>query len=105
MKNINVLVIGAGLYVCGKGTEGFGTILPAIYEWKRQTGNKGEVQCVSTSFASAKEFLKKSEDLSIKTGVSFDISSYPESDLKDNLHYRKLLERINKPSCAIIFFG
>ena len=65
MKNINVLVIGAGLYVCGKGTEGFGTILPAIYEWKRQTGNKGEVKCVSTSFASAKEFLKKSEDLKI----------------------------------------
>ena len=27
MKNINVLVIGAGLYVCGKGTEGCGTIL------------------------------------------------------------------------------
>ena len=54
MKNINVLVIGAGLYVCGKGTEGFGTILPAIYEWKRQTKNEGEVHCVSTSFASAK---------------------------------------------------
>ena len=35
MKDINVMVIGAGLYVCGKGTEGFGTILPAIYEWKR----------------------------------------------------------------------
>ena len=102
MKNINVLVIGAGLYVCGKGTEGFGTILPAIYEWKRQTKNEGEVHCVSTSFASAKELLKKSENLSIKTGVNFDISAYPETDIKDNLHYRKLLERINKPSCAII---
>ena len=59
MKNINVLVIGAGLYVCGKGTEGFGTILPAIYEWKRQTKNEGEVHCVSTSFDTAKEHLKK----------------------------------------------
>ena len=102
MKNINLLVIGAGLYVCGKGTEGFGTILPAIYEWKRQTGNKGEVHCVSTSSSSAKELLKKSKNLTIKTGVSFDVSAYPESDLKDNLHYRKLLERISKPSCAII---
>ena len=102
MKNINVLVIGAGLYVCGKGTEGFGTILPAIYEWKRQTKNKGEVHCVSTSFASAKELLKKSENLTIKTGVNFDIFAYPETDVKDNLHYRKILERISKPSCAII---
>ena len=69
---------------------------------ERQTKNKGEVHCVSTSFASAKELLKKSENLSIKTGVNFDISAYPETDIKDNLHYRKLLERINKPSCAII---
>ena len=60
------------------------------------------MHCVSTSFASAKELLKKSENLSIKTGVNFDISAYPETDIKDNLHYRKLLERINKPSCAII---
>lgn len=102
MKNINVLVIGAGLYVCGKGTEGFGTILPAIYEWKRQTDNKGEVHCVSTSFASAKELSKKSENLSTKTGVSFEICAHPKSNLKDNLYYRKVLKKINKPTCAII---
>ena len=102
MKNINLLVIGAGLYVCGKGTEGFGTILPAIYEWKRQTGNKGEVNCVSTSYASAQELLKKSKKLSIKTGVNFEISAYPKSDMKDNLHYRDVLKKINKPTCAII---
>ncbi|MEL0237954.1 MAG: Gfo/Idh/MocA family oxidoreductase [Gammaproteobacteria bacterium] len=102
MKNINLLVIGAGLYVCGKGTEGFGTILPAIYEWKRQTGNKGEVNCVSTSFSSAQELLKKSKALSIKTGVNFEICAYPKSDLKDNLHYREVLKKINKPTCAII---
>ena len=33
MKKIDIVVIGAGLYVCGKGTEGYGTILPAIFEW------------------------------------------------------------------------
>ena len=30
MKDINVMVIGAGLYVCGKGTEGFGTITGSL---------------------------------------------------------------------------
>jgi len=32
MKKMNVLVVGAGMYVCGKGTDGFGTILPALYQ-------------------------------------------------------------------------
>ena len=35
MKKLDIIVIGAGLYVCGKGTLGYGTILPAIFEWKR----------------------------------------------------------------------
>ncbi len=32
MTKINILIIGAGLYVCGKGTNGYGTILPAIFQ-------------------------------------------------------------------------
>jgi hypothetical protein len=32
MNKINILIIGAGLYVCGKGTNGYGTILPAIFQ-------------------------------------------------------------------------
>ena len=102
MRNNNILVIGAGLYVSGKGTDGFGTILPAIYEWKRQTGNKGEVHCVSTSSSSAKEVADKSENLNLKMGVSFEVSAHPESDYKDNLHYRKVLQKIDNPTCAII---
>ena len=40
MQKLEIIVIGAGLYVCGKGTSGYGTILPAIFEWKRH--NKKE---------------------------------------------------------------
>ena len=49
MSGIDIVVIGAGLYVCGKGTSGYGTILPAIFEWKRHNKNIGDVHCVSTS--------------------------------------------------------
>ena len=32
MRRINVLVVGAGMYVCGRGTGTFGTIIPALNE-------------------------------------------------------------------------
>lgn len=102
MKSINVLVIGAGLYVCGKGTSGYGTILPAIFEWKRCTQNKGEVYCVSTSSNSVQELSKKADDLIIKTGVNIEIKTYPDSELHDRFAYQKALKEIKKPACAII---
>ena len=57
MKKIDIVVIGAGLYVCGKGTDGFGTILPAVFEWKRHNENLGVVHCVSTSANSSQKLL------------------------------------------------
>lgn len=102
MKNLNLLVIGAGLYVCGKGTDGFGTILPAIYEWQRQTKSCGVVHCVSTSSASAAGLLEKSEKLSAATGVDLSIRAYPESDNADDVDYRKILKSIPQITCAII---
>jgi len=32
---LDILIIGAGMYVCGKGTDGFGTVLPAIFQWNK----------------------------------------------------------------------
>ena len=36
MNFINVLIVGTGAYVCGRGTEGYGTVMPAVCEWKRE---------------------------------------------------------------------
>ena len=102
MKSIDIVVIGAGLYVCGKGTSGHGTILPAIFEWKRNNKNLGEVQFVSTSVESAKELSKKAGDLVKKTGVKIKLKTYPQSGSKDNLAYRKVLNKIKPPACAIV---
>ena len=102
MKSIDVVVIGAGLYVCGRGTPGYGTILPAIFEWKRQNKNIGDIHCVSTSIESAQELSKKSNDLINKTGVNIKVKAYPQSGLQDHLAYLRVLNNINKPACAII---
>ena len=76
---MDVVVIGAGLYVSGKGTTGYGTILPALFEWKRISENIGKFYFVSTSVESSKELKEKASHLVLKTGVELEVHSYPES--------------------------
>lgn len=102
MKGIDIVIIGAGLYVSGKGTSSYGTILPAVFEWKRYDKNIGDVHCVSTSVESAKALSKKASDLIDKTGVNVKVKSYPQTGSRDPLAYRKVLSNIRKPACAII---
>ena len=102
MKQLEIIVIGAGLYVCGKGTSGYGTILPAIFEWKRLNKNLGDIHCVSTSEESSRNLLKKAKELQVKTGVNFEITSYPDQGLKNYTAYREVLNNCKKPACAII---
>ena len=102
MKKIDIIIIGAGLYVCGKGTSGYGTILPAIFEWKRRNENLGDCYCVSTSAESAKELSTKASELIIKTGVDLEVKTYPQSGSKNSFAYRHVLESVKKPACAII---
>ncbi len=102
MKKFDIIIIGAGLYVCGKGTSGYGTILPAIFEWKRYNNNLGDVYCVSTSSKSSKELLQKVEGLKEKTGIKVDVKTYPENDLKNHDAYKEVLKNSKNPGCAII---
>ena len=99
---MNIVVIGAGLYVSGKGTTGYGTILPAIFEWKRQSKDIGKFSFVSTSVDSAKELQEKASQLVLKTGVELDVHSYPESGGRDYFAYRKVISNLERPACAII---
>ena len=102
MKKIDIVVIGAGLYVCGKGTDGFGTILPAVFEWKRHNMNLGVVHCVSTSANSSQKLLEKAKQLEVKTGVNLDIKSYPRDGSNNNNAYKQVLNECSKPACVII---
>ena len=36
MKGLNIVIIGSGMYVCGRGTDGYGTIMPAICQWSKK---------------------------------------------------------------------
>ena len=38
-KMLNILVIGTGMYSTGRGTDAYGTVLPAINEWHRNNSD------------------------------------------------------------------
>ena len=102
MIDFDIVIIGAGLYVCGKGTPDYGTVLPAILEWKRLNNWGGTVHCASTSVESALEFSKKVKELAAKTGVNASIKQYPSEGGRNPNTYKQVLRSIKKPACAIV---
>ena len=102
MKNLNIVVIGTGMYVSGRGTDGFGTILPSIVEWKRSGSSIGKVVLVGTNGLHSQKTSKKASELFLQTGVKLDLEVLPKNIEKNNGAYKEVIKNIPKPACAII---
>lgn len=99
---MNILVIGTGMYVCGKGTEGFGTILPALYEWKRFS-DTGDIYIAGTRFQSITIVNEKIEKLNKLFGFTIHPQYFPDNDTdSDPEAYKTAIKKIPKPACAIV---
>jgi predicted dehydrogenase len=101
VSGLNVLVVGAGLYVCGRGSENLGTILPALYQAKKE-GLVKDVKVAATDPASVKELKKKIRKLDLLFGVKYDIKCFPQGSQRDRRAYQKAVREGNRPDCAII---
>lgn len=99
---MNLIIIGNGMYVSGRGTDGFGTIMPALCEYIRSNGEITEVHLVGTIRDHSLEAKVKSQELMDQTGVSFKLNVYPEKVEKDTNAYKAVLENIDGPGCAIV---
>lgn len=100
-KPLNVLVIGTGMYVCGRGTDGHGTILPALYEWTR--GREGaDIYVAGTGPDSAGIIQKKSHELEKMLGFGISLKYYPQGAVRNPDAYLDALREIPKPACAIV---
>ena len=102
VMNLNIVVIGGGMYVSGRGTPGFGTVLPALSEWKRSGNNFGDIYCVTTSIKSANLVQQKAIELQNKTNVNLNLDVYPKNDSQEVKTYLELIKHVKKPACAII---
>ena len=100
--HLNVVVIGGGRYVSGRGTSGFGTVLPALSEWKRSGCNGGDIFCVTTSSNSANMVEQKAKELQAISGVDLDLNVFPQVESPEIQGYLDVLKLVKKPACAII---
>lgn len=96
---LKVLVIGAGMYVCGRGTDGFGTVLPSMYEAFRG-GLIDSVCVVATSPASVKAVQRKNAELSKRMGFRLPLEGFAKAGLGAS-SYKEAL-KIFRPDAVIV---
>ena len=97
---LNILIIGTGMYVCGRGTKEFGTILPAIYEWKRNN-LLGDVYVAGVHKEGINVLKRKADELNELFGHNVEFKLYPVNG-GDPDAYKIALNKIPKPACAIV---
>jgi len=100
-KLLNILVIGTGVYVCGRGTDGYGTIMPAIYEWAR-CGYLGDIYIAGTSIEGINTVKGKIEKLNGLFGFDIEPKYFPGPDTCGPEVYKAAIREIPRPACAIV---
>lgn len=96
-----VLVVGTGMYVCGRSTNGFGTVLPTLLQVQAE-GKIGEVFVAGSSRPSIEAFHAKLTQLNQLMGIRAQVRGYPHSQAEDPLAYRQALADMPRPACAIV---
>jgi len=97
---VDVLVVGAGMHVSGRGTSGFGTVLPAVVQATR-TGVVGRVLVAATSADSIRAVNEKMAGLNAVLGTQLAIEGFPTTG-KNLFAYEEALAALGKRGCVII---
>ena len=97
----SVLVIGAGMYVGGRGAGTDGTVLPALMQAKEE-GLIGKISVAATSSGSIDTLQTKLNELNSRMGTQVKINGYPTVAVHDPQAYRQALADMPKPGCCIV---
>jgi predicted dehydrogenase len=97
---LNVLVIGAGMFTCGTGTSGFGTILPALFE-AHKSGLVRSVTIAGRDPQKASLVAEKVMHLNSLMGTQIEVNYVPQNGQKDDNTFRHILSSEDF-SCAIV---
>ena len=99
-RPLNVLVIGSGMYVCGRGTKTFGTILPSLFEARRR-GLVERITIVGRDPTNRNDIERRALDLAELMGVGGSIDILPSGGEPDSGAYRSAA-RTGDFDCAIV---
>lgn len=95
----SVLIIGAGMYVCGRGTAGVGTILPTLVR-AQADGAIGQIAVAATSQESVRALREKLEEINKRLKTTALVTTYPKQGAGADAYTVALDEM--KPACAIV---
>ena len=87
-SEIDVLIIGGGMYVSGKGTTSDGTIIPSLLEARRHNYIK-RLGLVTTSADSSKENRERINNLAQRMGVDSQCEYFPKSGKTNRLFWKQ----------------
>jgi len=77
---MNIIVIGTGMYVTGRGTDGYGTIMPAIFEYIRSGEKVKQITIVGSNGKNTNLILEKINNLKQNTDISCNVMIYPKGN-------------------------
>ncbi len=97
---IDVLIVGAGMHVCGRGTSTCGTVLPAVLQARRD-GMVERMRVAATSAGSIKAFQEKLDILTGRLGTTARFEAFPASGT-NRFAWREALEGLSERSCVIV---
>ena len=98
---INVLVVGTGMYVCGRGTATFGTVAPAVAQAHRD-GLVADVLVATRRGSSFEAFDSKWRGIGAAIGHEAPYSRFPKGDGLDPAAYRRAIAALPDPGCVIV---
>ena len=99
---MTIVIVGNGMYVSGRGTKGYGTIMPAIFEYiRRGCISIKEIKIVGTNRDGAKK-AQKSKRAQDKMGISIRVKTYPADSENNPVSYEHVLGNVDLPACAIV---
>jgi predicted dehydrogenase len=96
---MNVLVAGAGMYVCGRGTPGLGTLMPSLLQASK-SGLVGRVVIAATNPGNRDDVLAKVAAAQKLIASSIDVEYLPDSQ-PDPHAYAQAADR-ERFDCAIV---
>ncbi len=98
---MNIAIIGTGMYTCGRGTDSYGTILPALYEWKR-SGKAFTLSIAGHHSGGIGIVKKKISELNKLFGFEITPKYFPAGNKSDQYAYKSVIRSLGKPACAIV---
>ncbi|MBT3586371.1 MAG: Gfo/Idh/MocA family oxidoreductase [Halobacteriovoraceae bacterium] len=90
---LNVLVIGAGMYVAGRGTDSYGTILPSLFRAVKE-GKIATISVASTTTTSSEQLLEKAAGLNKLMGTKILVEVSQD--------YNQFLAEDSRPDCVFV---